>query len=174
VLTLLASLGTGCCHNRCYDQCGGNYDPCTGLVHNQCEPASGCRAKRLLKKLQKDDCNCGKQQCGCQRNSHQHGGCSCNHGTSQTSTGCQSCQSNGETIYGQPTYGEPVYGEAVDTYSYPELMVPQETQPIKPVPAPPAELNELPMDSSIPPASYVVPAPLEGPSVPVLQPYHGR
>lgn len=84
----------------------------------------------------------------------------------------------GEPIYGEPVYGEPVYGEPMGTYSdpqnYPELMVPQESRPMKVVPAPAAEPDELPADSSIPPASYVVPAPLDGPSVPVLQPYNGR
>ena len=86
----------------------------------------------------------------------------------------------GEPIYGEPIYGDPVYyGEPMETYnnveSYPELMPPQEARPMKPVPAPPAEPDELPTEgSSIPPTSYVVPAPLDGPSVPVLQPYHGR
>jgi hypothetical protein len=188
VLMLTSALGTGCCWfdqcGGCYNQCGGAYDPCTGLVYNQCDPYQGCRSKRISKKLHKDRCDCDKHDCDCRHESH-HDGCNCHHGMTHTS-GCPDCQSYGqpiygEPIYGEPVYGEPIYGEPVETYyepeNYPELMVPHEAQPSKPVPAPPADEPEplpMPEGSSIPPTSYEVPAPLEGPDVPVLQPYHGR
>lgn len=181
LLMLVVCLGTGCCwFDQCgyYNQCGAcgpcasTYDPCTGLV-NQSDPFAKCRARRIMKKLKGDQCDCHKSGCDCHHESSHHGGCPCHHDMTYSS-GCPSCQS-----YGEPIYGEPIYGDSMETHyvpdSYPELMVPQEAKPMKPVPAPPAEPDELPMEgSSIPPTSYVVPAPLEGPSVPVLRPYHGR
>lgn len=198
-LMLTAALGSGCCwFDQCgyYNQCGGAYDPCTGLVYNQCDPYQGCRSRRIGKKLRKHRCDCDKHDCRCRHESHR-GRCDCHHNRGLPMEGgmhpsnCPDCQSYGEPIYGEPiygepiygepVYGEPIYGEPVETYyepqNYPELMTPHEVQPSKPVPAPPAdEPKQLPMPegSSIPPASYEVPAPLDGPDVPVLQPYHGR
>lgn len=174
LLTLVATLGTGCCYDQCgyYSQCCGAYDPCTGLVQNQCDPFAKCRAKRIRKKLGKHRRHGGKHDCDCYGDTYYDDGCSCDDGMTYYS-GCW-----GES-YGTPieTYGEPIYGEPMESYyqggSYPELMVPQDAKPIKPVPPPePAQLP-APEEPSIPPASYVVPAPLEGPDVPVLQPYHG-
>jgi hypothetical protein len=76
------------------------------------------------------------------------------------------------------TYVSPEEFDKIDGTPMPSKTLKTETvpmQPMKPVPAPAAEPDMLPSETSttIPPASYVVPSPLEGPSVPVLKPYEG-
>ncbi|GEM_PF-1403486 len=182
---LVAALATGCCHDQCGYYNSTAYDPCTGLVQN----SHGCLGK-IKNIFHKDDgCGCKqkkqKSQCGCgndhmmpSHGSHVYGGgssdCPCNDSHSYPGTPTFSPSGPMET-YVSPEEFDKIEGTPMPSKTLKTETVPTPMQPMKPVPAPAAEPEALPSETSttIPPASYVVPSPLEGPSVPVLKPFQG-
>lgn len=177
--------GVGCCHHH-----GSSYDPTTGLVGRRCGLFDTCGVGCQ----HKSKCGCQKKckrNCGCQ---HANGCNSCQHG-GQYFGGQYSGQLGGYPLSGEgglPPHGGYYSGgemihdgmmgshcpecemqmhDSTGTYygsqPYPELMMPHEASP--PLPAPAAEPSPMPSSEtsiSIPPASYVVPAPLSGPVIP--------
>jgi len=171
---MTAAIGTGCCHDQCGYYNSTTYDPCTGLVPNK----HGCLDK-FKSIFDKDDCGCKKakkSKCGCH-----HDDMMFDHGTPIYGDMGADCPCNSH--HGTPTFSP---SGPMETYVSPEEfdqipgtpMPSNAAKPIpapaaKPMPAPAAEPEPLPSETSttIPPASYVVPAPLDGPSVPVLKAY---
>lgn len=166
---LTASVGTGCCYDHCGYYNSAAYDPCTGLVPNN----HGCldKLKGLFDK--DDDCGCDhhkkkKTECGCH-----HDEMTFDYGTPIYGDVGSDCPCNSQPS--MPTFSP---NGPMETYVSPEEFdkipgTPMPSGAAKPVPAPAAEPEPLPAETStsIPPASYVVPAPLDGPGVPVLQGY---
>lgn len=177
--------GTGQCGDGCQSNCEGK--------HGKWYDSDPGRPRKMKSKSQ--GCNCqhsGKQGCRCKQ-SRQSSNCGCQATCDPCCDSGDMMGYDGALIPYEGTYAENgmVYeGNAVyeggydpncptcnqsgpyptyETQNYPELMVPQQ-QDQKPAPAPAAEpLPTHETSISIPPASYVVPQPINGPQFPRLQ-----
>lgn len=190
---------TGLVHKKkMFDTCGtGQCGSCNQGCDTENEKWYGdnsCQQKGRKPKQSKQKCNQSRDNCSC-RQSRQTSNCECDaccdsNGQYGYNDGALIPYDGSYVDNGMVYEGNAVYEGQYDpncptcnqsnpspTYApegnYPELMVPQQKQPQqnqKPAPAPAAE--PLPMHETsitIPPASYVVPQPINGPEFPRLQ-----